>query len=172
MDEPAPASGGRDGACVFSAELRPHASLGRRGFAALMLVFAAACLAAGALFASAGAWPVAGFLGLDLAVLWLAFRASYRWARTRELLRLTRDAFLVERVGPSGGRRRWRFQPGWLRVDLGEGIGRPGALVLSSHGRRLEIGAFLPPAERAGLAAALREALARVRAPSRPALPG
>ena len=42
--------------------------------------------AAGAMFFVVGAWPVVGFLGLDLLLIYLAFRASYRSGRAYETL--------------------------------------------------------------------------------------
>ena len=153
----------RTGPCFFDAVLQPHTSLGRQGFLLLMSAVCAVCLAGGAVFLVAGAWPVTGFFGLDAALIYIAFRANYRWARTRETLRLTEDALVVERVDPAGRVERWLFQPGWLRVDAPNS----GSLVLSSHGRHLAIGAFLTPDERTDLARALNEALARCRLPLR-----
>lgn len=151
----------RTAACLFDAVLQPHTSLGRQGFLLLMSAVCAVCFVGGAVFLVAGAWPVTGFFGLDAALIYVAFRANYRWARTRETLRLTEDALVVERVDPAGKVERWRFQPGWLRIDAPN----DGSLVLSSHGRRLTIGAFLTPDERTDLARALGEALARCRLP-------
>src|SRR3546814_13731168 len=73
---------------VFAAELKPHRSLGPRGFAILMAVVAGVNFAAGALFWAKGAWPVFGFCGLDVAAVFLAFRYNYRQARAREYLSL------------------------------------------------------------------------------------
>ena len=79
----------------------------------------------------AGAWPVTGFFGLDVALLYLAFRLSYRSARQRESLRLTQQALDVERVGIRGERQRWQLEPTWLRVTLDENEQGRGQLILS-----------------------------------------
>ena len=63
-----------------------------------------------------GAWPVTGFFGLDVGLVYLAFRISYRGARLREILRLTQSDMIVERIGIKGETRRWRFEPAWLRL--------------------------------------------------------
>ena len=47
--------------------------------------------AVGAGFVLIGAWPVTGFLGLDVLLLYLAFRWNYRQARRAELIRLDHD---------------------------------------------------------------------------------
>lgn len=144
---------------AFAAVLEPHRSLGRTGFAVLMTAVAAVGLAAGGAFAVAGAWPVSGFFGLDVALIWLAFRASYRGARMRETVRLTARDLTVTRVGPGRRRGLWRFQPYWLRVEMDDPPGHWSQLTLASHGRRLVIGAFLTPAERLEVARALGAAL-------------
>lgn len=165
---PAPATGrAATDRHLFAAVLQPNASLGRRGFAVLMSLVGAVSLGVGAGFALVGAWPVLGFFGLDAALLYLMFRSNYRTAAgTRETVRLGDDLLTVERVAPSGRTARWGFQPGWLRVECRPGGLPRNALVLSSHGRSLAIGAFLAPEERAELARALNDALARWRRPA------
>jgi len=148
----------------FERVLWPHRSLPPRGFRLLMLGLGLLSLVAGIIFVLAGAWPICGFFGLDVALLYLAFRISYRSARQSETLRLAGDQFTVERIGIYGERRRWRFQPFWLRVTLEEKDEHTNRLVLASHGRSLVVGSFLGPAERRGVARALRDALGRWRA--------
>ena len=153
----------------FERVLWPHRSLPPRGFRLLMLGLGVLSLIAGICFVAAGAWPVCGFFGLDIALVYLAFRLSYRSARQRETLRLADDQFTVERVGIYGERRQWRFQPFWLRVVLEERPNESNRLSLASHGRSLVIGDFLAPPIRRELAANLREVLARWRAALNPA---
>jgi uncharacterized membrane protein len=122
---------------------------------------------AGLIFLLKGAWPVFGFFGLDVLLIYVAFRASYRSAHLYEVVRLTRNELSVERRLPGGHVRRWTFQPYWLRIHVDERPHARGALTLSSHGRSVAIGSFLSPSERSDLAKALRGALAIVREPSR-----
>jgi uncharacterized membrane protein len=146
----------------FDAVLYPHRSLPPQGFMLLMLVLSVVSFAAGVSFVLLGAWPILGYFGLDVLLVYLAFRASYRSARMHEWVRLTEDTLTVERVGQRGERRRWQFQPFWLRVVLEE-RNETNRLVLTSHGRELVVGGFLAPAERRNLAVALKEALSRWR---------
>jgi uncharacterized membrane protein len=113
---------------------------------------------------SRGAWPVVGFFGLDVALVYLAFRASYRSARQCERVVLTEQDLTVERISVRGERRDWRFEPTWLRVVLEETDEDRNALHLTSHGRSLAVGSFLGPDERRSLADVLKDALARWRA--------
>ena len=128
-----------------------------------MLGLGLASLAVGIGFVSIGAWPVFGFFGLDVALVYIAFRVNYRRARLREILRLAGDTFTVERISVYGNRREWRFQPFWVRVVLEERDPDQNRLFVASHGRFLAIGDFLAPTARRELAATIRDALARWR---------
>jgi uncharacterized membrane protein len=156
------------GRVLFERVLLPYRSLPPRGFHVLMLLLGLISLAAGIGFVLIGAWPICGFFGLDVALVYVAFRLSYRSARQRETLRLADDQFTVERVGIHGDRRCWRFQPFWLRVVLEEREDESNRLLLASHGRTLPIGEFLPPPVRREVADSLRAALSRWRAALNP----
>jgi uncharacterized membrane protein len=152
----------------FERVLMPYRSLPPRGFNILMLVLAGISIGVGTLFVSLGAWPVCGFFGLDVGLIYLAFRLSYRSARQRETLRLANDELTLERVGIRGDRRLWRFQPVWVRVIFEERPDESNRLALASHGQNLPIGTFLPPPVRREVATTLRDALARWRAALNP----
>jgi uncharacterized membrane protein len=156
---------------LFDAELRPHRSLSPRGFVILMAVVCAISFTGGLAFFLAGAWPVVGFLGADVALIYLAFKINYRRGRLVERLHLTRDRLTVRRVWPNGRSRSWEFQPYWLQVIFEvpkpDGIS-DSPLILRSHGRGLAVGSFLTLKERAEVAAALRQALVLARQSCRP----
>jgi uncharacterized membrane protein len=151
------------GRLFFERVLLPHRSLSFRGFRLLMAILGVISLGVGIGFVSIGAWPVIGFFGLDVALVYLAFRLNYRSARQSETIRLAGDAFTVERIGLRGERRSWRFQPFWLRVILEERPDTSNRLLVASHGRSLVIGDFVSPAVRRELAVTIRQALARWR---------
>jgi uncharacterized membrane protein len=156
-------------ACYFDAELVPHRSLSPRGFRILMAVVIAANVTVGAVFYFSGAWPVFGFMGLDVGLLYFLFRLNYRHGQLIESLRLTDDAFEVRRRFPNGEELRWSLEPYWLRVEID--AGHDGRLTLVSRRRRVSIGSFLAPEERAEVAHALRDALHRQRSGARPIPP-
>lgn len=143
----------------FDVVLYPNRSLGQTGFAVLMAAIVLVSAGMGAGFMMIGAWPVTGFLGLDVLLLYLAFRWSYRQARRAEFVRLDPDGLSVRRLEPDGRWRDWRFEPYWVRVSVNRSGRHDSRLMLSSHGVHLEIGAFLTPAERHELAQALNAAL-------------
>jgi len=68
-------------AAPFEAVLYPNPAMPSRAIAVLFVAVAAVSMALGAAFAIAGAWPVTGFLGLDIVLLALAFRVCVRRSR-------------------------------------------------------------------------------------------
>ena len=147
----------------FDAVLHPHRSLSPVGFIILMVALASVSFTMGIMFLLAGAWPVFGFFGLDVLLVYIAFRANYRSGMVYETLRLTSDDFTVRRVLPNGREKSWTFQPYWLRVQMDNPPTTESELKLLSHGRELVIGSFLTPDERLEVAEALTTALARNR---------
>lgn len=148
----------------FRAVLHPHRSLGPRGFLLLMVVFGGVSFVTGMAFLLMGAWPVLGFFGLDVLLLYVAFRLSYRSGRAYELVEVTRDCLFVTRVEPTGLRQSFSFNPYWARVRLSERTDGRTNLAIASHGRELEFGRFLNDEERRDFAKALEGALAVARA--------
>ncbi len=146
--------------------LRPNVSLSRDGFIVLMVVFAAICLVAGGFFLALGAWPVFGFFGLDILLLYLAFRVNYRRARRYEMLEMRDGRLVLSKITATGKVRDWVFDPYWVRVRLEQNRvdpAIPGDLFLASHGQKVALGSFLAPAERGSLAATLEHTLAELR---------
>lgn len=148
---------------LFDAVLVPHRSLSPWGFWLVMAGVTSISFIAGLVFLLQGAWPVFGFFGLDVALIYFAFRASYRSGNLYETVRLTPGELSIQRVLPSGQKRSWTFQPYWLRVHMDDPPAPGSQLTVTSHGKSLVIGAFLSPDERVEFAQALRDALARAR---------
>lgn len=156
----APSEACNDGA-EFDALLYPNRSLPNSGFIAVMSIVIASNLIFGIYFFAIGAWPVIGFCGLDVFLVWLAFRLSYRQGRLRERVLLANGDMRVSRILPSGHESRWRIEPFWARVVV-DSPGRHEARVrVESKGRSLVLGSFLSPDERLAFANALKAALAR-----------
>lgn len=150
----------------FRAVLHPNRSLSPRGFRLLMALAAVTSLGMGTAFFTLGAWPVVGFLGVDVLILYIALRANYRAGRLYETVELTADSLTVERVEPRRPAVRFRFQPAWLRVRMDDPPRHDSHVVITSHGQSIIVGSFLSPEERADFAKALRDALDRVRHPA------
>jgi len=149
---------------IFSATLTPHRSLSRVGFLILMLLFGAVSFVTGMLFLVMGAWPVFGFFGLDVLLLYWAFRLNYRHAEAYEQVTVTCPELKVRKVSHLGRVREWVLNPLWVKLDKIEieefGTDR---LFLISRGKKLAIGTFLGPDEKADFARELGKALNEAR---------
>ena len=104
-----------------------------------------------------------GFFGLDVLLLYLAFRWNYRQGRRAELSAWIRKAWPCAGSSRTARQRDWQFEPYWVRVSFDDPPRYDSQLTVASHGRRLAIGLFLTPEERLDLARALQSALRRYR---------
>lgn len=150
---------------ILHVELKPHRSLTPRGFLILMGAVIFINMLAGIGFWLAGAWPVIGFCGLEVALLYLAFRYSYAQARARQILLLHENRLEIHTITARGAASRAEFQPYWLRVDC-DPDDEQHPLFLRSHGRTMKVGEFLAPEQRWQLAEHLRAALHQLRQPA------
>ncbi len=154
---------------IFSAVLTPHRSLTPRGFLIFMVALGSMSFITGMVFFLAGAWPVFGFCGLDVLLVYWAFRLNYRSARAYELVTVTPSELIVRKVNHYGRMREWTLNPVWVRLqrEMHEEFGLQ-RLFLESHGRQLTIAGFLAPEEKESFAHALSGALAEAkRGPTR-----
>jgi uncharacterized membrane protein len=157
---------------IFAATITPHRSLGSTGFLILMLCIGALSFGCGMLFLLLGAWPVFGFLGLDVLLIYVAFRANFRAARAYEEVTITASELTVRKVSHHGVVREWTLNPLWVQLDriVHEEFGIE-RLFLVSRGRRLAVASFLSPDEKASFARALSAALGEAkRGPTRTAV--
>ena len=145
---------------LFSALLTPHRSLNRTGFLVLMAFLSVVSFTAGVAFWLMGAWPVFGFFGLDVLLVYWAFRVNFRRAKATEEISVTSSELRVRRVSHRGHVVEWVLNPLWVQLDQKThaefGIER---LYLVSSGRRVSVASFLGPDEKASFAKALLAAL-------------
>lgn len=149
---------------IFKALLTPHRSLGRTGFLVLMGLLVAIWIGMGGLFLSMGAWPIFGFFGLDVLLIYLAFRASYRSGRAREEVAVSRTRLHIRKIAPSGREEAHAFNPFWTRFRIArhDEIGITD-MAVEGEGRRVAIGSFLNPDDRESFATAFGQALATAK---------
>lgn len=148
----------------FRALLTPHRSLGRTGFLILMGTLTVGWLGTGAIFLAHGAWPVFGFFGLDVVLLFVAFWLNYRSARAREEVSVSRTALDIRKTAPSGKSQSWRFNPFWTKFAVARhseiGITK---MAVEGEGRSVAIGGFLNPDDRESFAKAFSQALVQAK---------
>jgi uncharacterized membrane protein len=145
---------------LFSALLTPHRSLNRTGFLVLMGFLSVVSFVAGVAFWLMGAWPVFGFFGLDVVLIYWAFKVNFRRAKATEEISVTSSELRVRRVSHRGHVVEWVLNPLWVQLDqkihAEFGIEE---LHLVSRGRRVSVASFLGPDEKASFAKALLAAL-------------
>jgi uncharacterized membrane protein len=145
---------------LFSALLTPHRSLNRTGFLVLMAFLSAVSFGAGVAFWMMGAWPVFGFFGLDVLLVYWAFKVNFRRGNATEAISVTPSELRVRRVSHRGHVVEWVLNPLWVQLDQKThaefGIEK---LYLVSRGRRVSVASFLGPDEKASFAKALMAAL-------------
>lgn len=147
----------------FRAVLRPSRSLSREGFLTVMALVTLVNVVTGVAFLLLGAWPVFGFCGLDVLLIYWAFRANYRDGRMSETIELEYGRLSLLRRFPSGQTEQFELNPYWTRVQIAETPGRPCSVSLTSHGRELSFANFLGDGERREIALVLRGELASLR---------
>ena len=91
---------------------------------------------AGAFSVVFGAWPIMPFAGIEMAVLYLAFRYIERHAGDYERITIRGDNVSVE-IREAGDLARFELNRAWARVVCETEGAR---LALRSHGREIEVG--------------------------------
>jgi uncharacterized membrane protein len=149
---------------VFDATITPHRSLGQDGFRIVMTLVCLTSVAASIPFMVLGAWPVAGFFGLDIIAIFIAFKVNFNAARAFERIIVTPLEVLLRKVSHHGREKIWRSNPAWTKLERDDDEDY-GLLELSlvSRGQRTVVASALSPQEREGFAQALGSALAKAR---------
>lgn len=149
---------------LFSAIITPHRSLSATGFMVVMALVGVVSFAGGVFFFVVGAWPVVGFLGLDVLLIYWAFRINYRDAAAFEQVTVTPSELRIRRVTHRGEVSEWTLNPVWTNLDreTHEEFGLL-HLFLVSQGRKLPVAGFLSPPERESFADALSSAISAAK---------
>jgi uncharacterized membrane protein len=145
--------------------LRPSPPMSAHALKMIVAVVAGINLAFMLYFVAQGAWPVAPFMGLDVALLAWAFRESRIAARAYERITLHVSELRIEKHPAKGAAVEATFNPYWVRVDLVPWTEFSNRLYLRSHGRTVQVGSFLPPQAREGFAQTLKSALSAAKSP-------
>ena len=149
---------------VFEALIVPYRSLSRRGVALLLGALTVATATVAIRFWLWGAWPVVAFSLVEVPLLIVLLAINQRRVRASELIMLDATQLTVIRTDPAGRRRQVMLPAAWLRVDLASSGGMP-HVMLSSHGRGCEVGAFLHEPDKLALFEALKTASHEIKNP-------
>ena len=139
--------------------LRPNQSLNAGQVCLATCVICAALLGVTLYFSMQGAWMVIPFTGLEAIVLVTAVCLQCKWSGQQQVVEISETTVRTSKGVHSD--KGVSFSRGWLKIAL---LDAPYSwhtkkLVIGSHGRYVEIGAFLEESEREKLASKLRTAL-------------
>lgn len=147
---------------AVSIVILPHRSLSRAG----LWLFMAAQSVATAGFAVLAAWGgnvfAPAFAVVELVLVGYCLNRVWRSSAAGQIVVISPTR--LEIAGMDGDGSPVRFHPYWARVALVPGAWRsaPSRLLVRSHGREAEIGAFLNDEERSDLARRLTKLLAQM----------
>lgn len=147
----------------LDAVLEPPRSLSTRGLNRVMLILGAFSAVFSLGFLLVGAWPVVGFLGVEILALWLVFRWSFRAQTARTYVRVTADEVDVRKVDGWGRERRASMASHFARVEFDRTATGPNALRLATSRTAYPLGEFLTPRERETFARRLMQAISDAR---------
>ncbi len=150
---------------LLDVTLRPNPPMKPKALGVVLAVVATINLVFALSFLAQGAWPVTPFLGLDVALLAWAFRESRIAGNAFERITLTLSRLSITRRPARGTPSELTLNPYWVRVQYSDEETTTAPLLLTSHGKSLQIGAFLGAAGRAEAAVAMKSALREARSP-------
>jgi uncharacterized membrane protein len=117
------------------------------------------------MFYALGAWPILGFLGLDVLALYWAMSTSLISGRAFEEITLWPDSLRIRRVSGRGQETQEDYNPFFVRLDVRrDHEDRVVRVALVQGGKVVEIGGFLNPNDKASFARSFGQALGRAEA--------
>ena len=137
----------------------PYRRLSRKGFRNLMIVVSIVFFVIGMFFWYIGAWPVFGFLGLDVWLLYYAFKLNYKSGEISETLKLIKENLIITRSFPSGTEQKWNLEPYWTKVEILNPRINQYNLIIKSKEKVVMIGSFLNYYDKKKLMKKIRNAL-------------
>ena len=147
----------------FRAVLTPYRSLSPPGFLILMVAIGTVSFIVGFAFLWMGAWPVMGFFGLDVALIYWAFKQNYRDGHASETIEVTPHQVCLTRHDPDGNASAVDFSTCWVRLALDERSDGRSVLSFVTRGQRVPFADFLSDAERREFAEILSGELSSAR---------
>tara|TARA_Y100001960_G_scaffold228989_1_gene240122 strand:+ start:586 stop:939 length:354 start_codon:yes stop_codon:yes gene_type:complete len=106
-----------------------------------------------------GAWPVLGFMGLEIILIYIAFKILFGRSESYEHILLDKDKLKIFYNKKNKTLKKIELEPTWLQVKIEDIYKNKDVLTLSSHGKKIVLGNFLIPEERLKLAKKIRYGL-------------
>ena len=140
-------------------KIYPSQSLSRKGFRILILIFLIPACLIGTFFSLLGAWPVAGFMGLELVLIYFAFKIYLNNSKVYERIVLDDKNLRIKYYNQEKIIKTITLEPTWLKVHISNNNIPSNILSLRSHGKENFVGMFLSPREKVVIAEKIRTGL-------------
>ena len=128
---------------LYSITLKPYRSLSKIGFILLMVVLCTFCFVTGIMFIKIGAWPVFGFFGLDVLLVYIFFKINFKSGKKKERILLTSNQLIIEFYESQKIVKTYFLNPNWLKINLIQLKNQTSKLQISSINKAIIIGSFL-----------------------------
>ena len=140
-------------------KIYPNQSLTPKGLLLLMFLITIPASFIGVTFFILGAWPVLGFMGLEVLLIYIAFKVLFYKNKFYEHIILDREKLSIFFKKQNNTITKIELEPTWLQVQIENIYENEDILTISSHGKKIILANFLIPEERAKLAKKIRYGL-------------
>ena len=144
---------------LYEISLYPYRSLNKIGYFILMFSLGFVSFVAGIIFMIKGAWPVFGFFGLDVLLVYIFFKINFRSGKKKEILILTKNQLIIEFYNSKKISKTYYLDAHWLQIRLSKLKNEMSKLKISSKNKSIIIGSFLGYKEKISVAKSLHKAL-------------
>tara|TARA_B100001245_G_scaffold224351_1_gene198047 strand:+ start:1715 stop:2212 length:498 start_codon:yes stop_codon:yes gene_type:complete len=144
---------------LYEISLYPYRSLNKTGFFILMFSLGFVSFVAGIIFMIKGAWPVFGFFGLDVLLVYIFFKINFRSGKKKEILILTKNQLIIEFYNSKKISKTYYLDAHWLQIRLSKLKNEMSKLKISSKNKSIIIGSFLRYQEKIDVVKSLKKAL-------------
>ena len=139
--------------------LEPPKSLRPKGASLVLIILGGFGFVISLSFMVFGAWPVFGFMALDVLLIYIAFQAQYRRSDRGEEITISNDKIEIKYFKGGSCVKTILLNKYWAKLEHFNSFNRQSKLMFSSHGKFSEIGGFLSLKEKQKLAADLEPLL-------------
>ena len=128
---------------LYSITLKPYRSLNKIGFITMMVVLCGFSFITGIIFMKKGAWPVFGFFGLDILLVYIFFRLSFKSGKEFEIVNLTKKKLIIKKYKEKKIIKTFILDANWVKIQIQNPLEQSSKLQISSKNKSIIIGSFL-----------------------------
>ena len=134
-------------------------SLTTRGLYILMFFITIPASYIGISFYVLGAWPVLGFMGFEILLIYIAFKILFYKNKFYEHIILDSEKLNILFKKKNKIIKKIELEPTWVQVKIEKIYENEDTLILSSHGKKIILANYLIPEERLKLAGKIKSGL-------------